>query len=140
MLPVTHGVPFTRLQILLYTLLLLAVSVLPFAMHMSGYVYLAGALLLGGGFLYYAIRLMQGRDERVAMQTFGYSIWYLMALFALLLVDHYLPELCQPRWPPKYFTAKTQRRKYPITEYLFEKKTVRRIVSQHTALLASPLK
>jgi protoheme IX farnesyltransferase len=93
MLPVTHGVPFTRLQILLYTLLLLAVSVLPFAMHMSGYVYLAGALLLGGGFLYYAIRLMQGRDERVAMQTFGYSIWYLMALFALLLVDHYLPEL-----------------------------------------------
>ena len=83
----------TRLQILLYTLLLLAVSVLPFAMHMSGYVYLAGALLLGGGFLYYAIRLMQGRDEKVAMQTFGYSIWYLMALFALLLVDHYLPEL-----------------------------------------------
>ena len=93
MLPVTHGVPFTRLQILLYTLLLLAVSVLPFAMHMSGYVYLAGALLLGGGFLYYAIRLMRGRDEKVAMQTFGYSIWYLMAIFALLLVDHYLPAL-----------------------------------------------
>ncbi len=93
MLPVTHGVPFTRLQILLYTLLLLAVSVLPFAMHMSGYFYLAGALLLGGGFLYYAIRLMQGRDEKIAMQTFGYSIWYLMAIFAILLVDHYLPEL-----------------------------------------------
>jgi heme o synthase len=93
MLPVTHGVPFTRLQILLYTLLLLAVSVLPYAMHLSGYVYLGGALLLGGGFLHYAIRLMRGRDERVAMQTFGYSIWYLMAIFALLLVDHYLPEL-----------------------------------------------
>ena len=93
MLPVTHGVPFTRLQILLYTLLLLAVSVLPFAMHMSGFVYLAGALLLGGGFLYYAIRLMQGRNEKIAMQTFGYSIWYLMAIFALLLVDHYLPAM-----------------------------------------------
>jgi heme o synthase len=93
MLPVTHGVPFTRLQVLLYTLLLLAVSVLPFAMHMSGFVYLAGALLLGGGFLYYAIRLMQGRNEKIAMQTFGYSIWYLMAIFALLLVDHYLPAL-----------------------------------------------
>jgi protoheme IX farnesyltransferase len=93
MLPVTHGVPFTRLQVLLYTLLLLAVSVLPFAMHMSGYVYLAGALLLGGGFIYYAVRLMRGRDEKIAMQTFGYSIWYLMAIFALLLVDHYLPEL-----------------------------------------------
>jgi protoheme IX farnesyltransferase len=93
MLPVTHGVPFTRLHVLLYTLMLLAVSVLPFAMHMSGFVYLAGALLLGGGFLYYAIRLMQGRDEKIAMQTFGYSIWYLMAIFALLLVDHYVPAM-----------------------------------------------
>ena len=93
MLPVTHGVPFTRLQVLLYTLMLLAVSVLPFAMHMSGFVYLAGALLLGGGFLYYAIRLMRGRNEKIAMQTFGYSIWYLMAIFALLLVDHYVPVM-----------------------------------------------
>ena len=93
MLPVTHGVPYTRLQVLLYTLLLLAVSVLPFAMHMSGFIYLAGALLLDGGFLYYAIRLIRGRDEKVAMKTFGYSIWYLMAIFALLLVDHYLPVL-----------------------------------------------
>ena len=91
MLPVTHGVPFTRLQILLYTILLLVVSVLPFVTRMSGPVYLAGALLLGGGFLYYAIILMKGEDEKVAMKTFGYSIWYLMALFALLLVDHYLP-------------------------------------------------
>ncbi len=91
MLPVTHGVPFTRLQILLYTIMLLVVSVLPFATHMSGYLYLAGALLLGVGFLWYAIQLMQGRD--VAMKTFGYSIWYLMAIFAILLVDHYLPLL-----------------------------------------------
>ncbi|MGD2056636.1 MAG: heme o synthase [Gammaproteobacteria bacterium] len=93
MLPVTHGIPFTRLQILLYTVLLLVVSVLPFVMHMSGFFYLGGALLLGGGFLYYAIRLMQGRDEKTAIKTFGYSIWYLMAIFAFLLVDHYLPLL-----------------------------------------------
>jgi protoheme IX farnesyltransferase len=93
MLPVTHGIPFTRLQILLYTVLLLVVSMLPFVMHMSGFFYLGGALLLGGGFLYYAIRLMKGRDEKTAIKTFGYSIWYLMAIFALLLVDHYLPLL-----------------------------------------------
>jgi protoheme IX farnesyltransferase len=91
MLPVTHGIPFTRLQILLYTIMLLVVSVLPFATHMSGYFYLVGALLLGLGFLWYAIQLMQGKD--VAMKTFGYSIWYLMAIFAILLVDHYLPLL-----------------------------------------------
>ncbi len=93
MLPVTHGIPFTRLQILLYTLILIAVSVLPFATHMSGLFYLVGALLLGGGFLYYAVELMKGNDEKVAMKTFGYSIWYLMALFTLLLLDHYLPLL-----------------------------------------------
>ena len=93
MLPVTHGVPFTRLQILLYTIMLLVVSVLPFATHMSGPFYLVGALLLGGGFLYYAMLLMKGDDESIAMKTFGYSIWYLMAIFAILLVDHYLPLL-----------------------------------------------
>jgi len=93
MLPVTHGVPFTQLQILLYTLMLIAVSVLPFATHMSGPFYLLGALLLGGGFLYYAVQLMKGNDEKIAMKTFGYSIWYLMAIFAILLVDHYLPLL-----------------------------------------------
>ena len=93
MLPVTHGVPFTRLQILLYTILLLVVSVLPFVTRMSGPVYLVGALLLGGGFLYYAIIMMKGEDEKIAMKTFGYSIWYLMAMFALLLVDHYLSLL-----------------------------------------------
>jgi len=93
MLPVTHGIPFTRLQVLLYTLLLIAVTILPYAAHMSGLLYLAGALLLGGGFLYYAIMLMRGRDPKVAMKTFGYSIWYLMVLFALLLVDHYMPVM-----------------------------------------------
>jgi protoheme IX farnesyltransferase len=91
MLPVTHGEKFTRLQILLYTVLLLAVSILPFATHMSGWLYLAGALILGLRFLWYAVRLMYAEDERLPMQTFGYSVYYLMALFALLLVDHYIP-------------------------------------------------
>ena len=90
MLPVTHGVPFTRLQILLYTIMLIVVSVLPFVFKMSGLFYLAGALILGGGFLYYAVLLMKGDDESIAMKTFGYSIWYLMAMFTILLVDHYL--------------------------------------------------
>jgi protoheme IX farnesyltransferase len=93
MLPVTHGVPFTRLQILLYTIMLIVVSVLPFVTQMSGLFYLVGALLLGGGFLYYAILLMKGDDESIAMKTFGYSIWYLMAMFTILLVDHYIPLL-----------------------------------------------
>jgi protoheme IX farnesyltransferase len=73
--------------------LLIVVSVLPFVTRMSGLFYLVGALLLGGGFLYYAILLMKGNDESVAMKTFGYSIWYLMAMFTVLLVDHYMPLL-----------------------------------------------
>jgi protoheme IX farnesyltransferase len=93
MLPVTHGVPFTQLQILLYTVMLIVVSVLPFVTKMSGLFYLTGALVLGGGFLYYAIRMMKGDDDSIAMKTFGYSIWYLMAIFTILLVDHYLPLL-----------------------------------------------
>ena len=98
MLPVTHGVPFTRLQILLYTVMLIVVSVLPFVFKMSGLFYLSGALLLGGGFLYYAILLMKGDDDSIAMKTFGYSIWYLMAMFTILLTDHYLPLLLFPFW------------------------------------------
>lgn len=90
MLPVTHGNKYTELHILLYTLMLLAVSLLPFVTGMSGITYLAGALILGLRFLHYAIRLLRGDDRRVAMATFRYSITYLMALFVVLLVDHYV--------------------------------------------------
>ena len=93
MLPVTHGLAFTRLHILLYTIMLTAVSVLPFVTGMSHVLYLAGVLLLDAGFLYYAVALISNTDDKLAMKTFGYSIFYLMALFALLLVDHYVPML-----------------------------------------------
>ena len=93
MLPVTHGVAYTKLQILLYTLLLLVVSVLPFVIRMSGLLYLAGALVLGAVFLWYAVRLLRTSDETLPMRTFHYSIWYLSLLFALLLLDHYIPLL-----------------------------------------------
>ena len=96
MLPVTHGVDLTRLHILLYTVLLLVVSLLPYLTHMSGLLYLAGALVLGGLFLQHAWRLWH--DEAHAMKTFGFSIVYLMALFAFLLVDHYVPLLAH--WLP----------------------------------------
>jgi len=91
MLPVTHGVAFTRLQVLLYTIILVAVTALPFAVRMSGWMYFVGAMILGAIFLSYAIKLQSGKDERIAIKTFGYSILYLMLLFALLLVDHYVP-------------------------------------------------
>jgi protoheme IX farnesyltransferase len=90
MLPVTHGIEFTRLQVLLYTVLLIVVSVLPFVFGMSGYVYLAGALALGLVFLGYAVRLFVAPKPGLPMRTFGYSIVYLMGIFSLLLVDHYL--------------------------------------------------
>ncbi|RDS78802.1 protoheme IX farnesyltransferase [Dyella monticola] len=90
MLPVTHGVRYTRWQILLYTILLVMVSLLPSITGYSGLIYFGGALVLGIGFLYYAIRLMNPPDEYFAMRTFKYSIIYLMALFAFLLADHWL--------------------------------------------------
>jgi len=90
MLPVTHGVDFTRLQVLLYTILLVVVTVMPYATRMSGLVYLIGAVGLGIVFLYHAWALMCDDSGKQAMKTFGYSIIYLMALFAFLLVDHYL--------------------------------------------------
>jgi protoheme IX farnesyltransferase len=90
MLPVTHGNEFTRLQILLYTVLLLIVTVLPYLTGMTGLIYLAAALLLGLGFLYLAILMMRRKDNKTAMQTFAYSIVYLTVLFAVLLLDHYL--------------------------------------------------
>jgi len=92
MLPVTHGLPFTRLQILLYTILLIIVAMLPYLTKMSGLIYLAGAMVLGFGFLYFAIQLLRHPDNKeLPMRTFGYSINYLMLLFVLLLVDHYIP-------------------------------------------------
>jgi protoheme IX farnesyltransferase len=90
MLPITHGETYTRWHILFYTLILFAASLLPFAIGMSGLVYLAGAVALGGGFLYWAIVLLINRNPRAAMETFRYSIVYLMALFVVLLIDHYL--------------------------------------------------
>ncbi|MDM4768860.1 heme o synthase [Solimonas sp. SE-A11] len=92
MLPVTHGLEFTRTQVLLYTVLLTAVTVLPFAVGMSGWLYLVGTLILDGLFLYYAFRLKYAPLPGLPMKTFGYSIVYLMAIFTLLLVDHYLPR------------------------------------------------
>ena len=89
MLPVTHGVEFTRTQVLVYTLILVPVTVLPYAIGMSGPIYLAGALVLGAGFLYYALRLKFAPRPGLGMKTFGYSIVYLMGLFSCLLVDHY---------------------------------------------------
>jgi protoheme IX farnesyltransferase len=90
MLPVTHGVVYTRWHVLYYTILLVVVSVLPYLTGMCGLFYLGGALVLGGGFLYYAIRLLNPPDEFFAMRVFSYSIIYLMALFAFLLIDHWL--------------------------------------------------
>jgi protoheme IX farnesyltransferase len=90
MLPVTHGVPYTKLHIMLYTLIMFAITLLPFATRMSGPWYLAGAVLLGGIFLYRAALLLWGSDPRAAMDTFRYSITYLMLLFIVMLLDHYL--------------------------------------------------
>lgn len=92
MLPVTHGVAFTKLNILLYTLMLFAVTLMPFVIQMSGLIYISGAIALGIGFLYHAVRLYFSEDDRYSMETFGYSIFYLSALFAFLLADHYLRE------------------------------------------------
>ncbi len=92
MLPVTHGIAFTKLHIVLYTLMLLVVTLLPFVIHMSGHLYLAGAVGLGLGFIYYAIKLYRCESDEYAMKTFGYSIFYLSALFAILITDHYLRE------------------------------------------------
>ncbi|HRQ65214.1 MAG TPA: heme o synthase [Xanthomonadaceae bacterium] len=94
MMPVTYGVQYTRWQILFYTVLLVLVTILPWLIRMSGPFYLGGALVLGGVFLYYAVRLLNPPDEYFAMKVFNYSVVYLMALFAFLLADHYLsPEL-----------------------------------------------
>ena len=93
MLPVTHGAAFTRLQILLYTILLVIVTTLPYLTGMSGLVYLAGVTVLNAGFMWYALRMMRSKDILLPMYTFAFSITYLMVLFIFLLVDHYVINL-----------------------------------------------
>ena len=90
MLPVTHGKAYTQLQVLLYTLILFAVSLLPFVVRMSGWLYAVAALILGGVFTVYAVRIYRSYSDALARKTFRYSILYLAFLFAALLVDHYL--------------------------------------------------
>ena len=90
MLPVTHGQKFTRLHVLLYTLILIASTMLPFIYGMSGWIYLATVLVLDGMFLYYAVRIYTAYSDRLAQQTFRYSVVYLAGLFTALLLDHYV--------------------------------------------------
>ena len=90
MLPVTHGEHYTKVHILLYTAVMLAVTLLPYAIHMSGPLYLVAALLLGGRFMFWAWVLYRDSRPHAAINTFKYSIWYLFLLFIALLVDHYL--------------------------------------------------
>ncbi len=95
MLPVTHGEAFTKLHLLFYTLLLVAATMLPFAVGMSGWIYLATILVLNGYFLYFAIKLYRDYSDALARRTFTFSILYLSLLFAALLVDHYSALLWQ---------------------------------------------
>src|SRR3984893_17029058 len=89
MLPVTHGIPYTRLQIVLYTILLVLTTLLPYLTGMSGFIYLGVAFVLNARFLYYALALQRGRRPELPMRTFRFSIKYLMLLFAALILDHY---------------------------------------------------
>lgn len=89
MLPVTHGEEYTRLQILLYTIILVAVTLLPLALGMSGWIFVAGSAVLNTMFMRYAIAIYRGYSDELAKRTFRFSIWYLMWIFAALLVDHY---------------------------------------------------
>ncbi|WP_412971632.1 heme o synthase [Glaciecola sp. MF2-115] len=91
MLPVTHGVEFTKTCVLLYTVLLCLVCALPYLVDMSGLIYLIGSSLLNAGFMYYAIKLKYKATETTAMDTFKFSIYHLMILFVVLLADHYIP-------------------------------------------------
>ena len=90
MLPVTHGVSFTKLQIVLYTIILFIVSVLPYIVLMSGFVYLISAITLSSLFMYFSIKLYFSDDDAIAMQTFNFSIYYIFLIFIALLCDHYL--------------------------------------------------
>jgi len=90
MLPVTHGEKYTKLNILLYTLIMFAVTLLPFVFGMFSWIYLAGAVVLGGIFLYWSVIMIIGKDPEAGMSTFKYSILYLMLLFVVMLADHYI--------------------------------------------------
>jgi heme o synthase len=90
MLPITHGSEFTRLQVLLYTIVLFAATLLPFVFGMNGYLYLAAAVVLGAGFIGYAWQLWRQYSDALARKTFRFSLWHLSLLFAALLLDHYL--------------------------------------------------
>ncbi len=90
MLPVTHGEEFTRLQILLYSYILVAVTLLPFTIHMFGGIYLLGAVYLNARFMYFVLKLYRNYSDELSKRTFYYSIKYLMYLFAVMLIDHYL--------------------------------------------------
>ena len=92
MLPVTHGETYTKINILLYTLLLIVVTTMPYLTGMFGWLYLMGSLILGIGFLYWAIVMLRSKGGNSGMKTFQYSIIYLMVLFAIMLVDHYLVD------------------------------------------------
>ena len=93
MMPVTHGVRFTRWHILYYTILLIVITTFPFLTGMSGLLYIAGVSILNAGFIWYAIRMLRSDDEQLPMRTFTYSIIYLMMLFVFLLADHYFQVL-----------------------------------------------
>ena len=90
MLPVTHGVAFTKLQIVLYTIILFLVSLFPYIVLMSGTIYLTSAIILSSLFLFYSIRLYLSDDDKYAMQTFWYSIYYIFLIFTALIVDHFI--------------------------------------------------
>lgn len=91
MLPVTHGIEFTKTSVMLYTVLLCLICLMPYLVGMTGLIYLIGSTALNAGFMYYAFKLKYAADEKTAMQTFRFSIIHLMVLFVVLLVDHYVP-------------------------------------------------
>ncbi len=93
MLPVTHGIPYTKAHIFLYTLIMFAVTLLPYATGMLNWLYLAGAVVLGLGFIYWALVMLLTDRPSAGMDTFKYSIVYLMALFVVMLADHYILPL-----------------------------------------------
>ena len=95
MLPVTHGEAYTKLHILLYTIIMIIVTVLPYITGMFNWLYLLGALVLGAGFLYWALAMIFSKKPSVGMDTFKYSIIYLMALFVIMVLDHYLLPMPQ---------------------------------------------